>query len=77
MEELDGTRNIKAQLSDLLDDYVWVGDEMDQPWMKGGSYMVTRPHPDVYRKQEPGLSGGSTECDRAGLSHRSVTEWRK
>jgi deferrochelatase/peroxidase EfeB len=38
----DGTRNIKAEQTDLLDDYVWVGDEADQPWMKGGSYLVAR-----------------------------------
>jgi deferrochelatase/peroxidase EfeB len=38
----DGTRNIKAQQTDLLDDYVWVGQETDQGWMKGGSYLVAR-----------------------------------
>jgi deferrochelatase/peroxidase EfeB len=38
----DGMRNIKSQQTKLLDDYVWVGDEADQPWMKGGSYLVTR-----------------------------------
>ncbi len=38
----DGTRNIKSQQTDLLDDYVWVGDETDQAWMKGGSFLVTR-----------------------------------
>jgi deferrochelatase/peroxidase EfeB len=38
----DGTRNIKAQQTDLLDDYVWVGHETDQPWMQGGSYLVAR-----------------------------------
>jgi deferrochelatase/peroxidase EfeB len=38
----DGTRNIKSQHTDLLDDFVWVGDEADQAWMKGGSYLVTR-----------------------------------
>ena len=38
----DGTRNIKAQQTDLLDDYVWVGDETDQRWMRGGSYLVAR-----------------------------------
>ena len=38
----DGTRNIKAQSVDDLDRFVWVGDETDQPWMKGGSYVVTR-----------------------------------
>ncbi|HVX21827.1 MAG TPA: iron uptake transporter deferrochelatase/peroxidase subunit [Acidimicrobiales bacterium] len=38
----DGTRNIKAQQTDLLDKYVWVGDETDQDWLKGGSYLVAR-----------------------------------
>jgi deferrochelatase/peroxidase EfeB len=38
----DGTRNIKAEQTDLLHDYVWVGRETDQPWMRGGSYLITR-----------------------------------
>jgi deferrochelatase/peroxidase EfeB len=38
----DGTRNIKAQQRDLLDDYVWVGKESDQRWMRGGSYLISR-----------------------------------
>jgi deferrochelatase/peroxidase EfeB len=38
----DGTRNIKAQQSDLLGDYVWVGQEAGQAWMNGGSYLVAR-----------------------------------
>jgi len=38
----DGTRNIKAQQTDLMDSYVWVGDETDQPWLRGGSYLVAR-----------------------------------
>ncbi len=38
----DGTRNIKAQQTELLDKYVWVGDEADQDWMQGGSYLVAR-----------------------------------
>jgi deferrochelatase/peroxidase EfeB len=38
----DGTRNIKVENNSDLDDYVWVGDETDQPWMKGGSYLVVR-----------------------------------
>jgi deferrochelatase/peroxidase EfeB len=38
----DGTRNIKAQQTDLLDDYVWVGNDADQVWMAGGSYLVAR-----------------------------------
>jgi deferrochelatase/peroxidase EfeB len=38
----DGTRNIKAQQTDLMNDYVWVGKEADQPWMRNGSYLVAR-----------------------------------
>jgi deferrochelatase/peroxidase EfeB len=38
----DGTRNIKAEQRDLLDDYVWVGKDADQPWMRGGSYLISR-----------------------------------
>jgi deferrochelatase/peroxidase EfeB len=38
----DGTNNIKAENADELDDFVWVGEETDQPWMAGGSYLVAR-----------------------------------
>ena len=38
----DGTRNIRADQSDLLDQYVWIGDVTDQPWLKGGSYLAAR-----------------------------------
>jgi deferrochelatase/peroxidase EfeB len=38
----DGTNNIKDQDAADFDDYVWVGDETDQAWMKGGSYLVAR-----------------------------------
>jgi deferrochelatase/peroxidase EfeB len=38
----DGTNNIKAEQSTDLDRFVWVGDETDQPWMKGGTYLVAR-----------------------------------
>jgi len=38
----DGTRNIKAEQTRLMDDYVWVGKETDQPWLRGGSYLVSR-----------------------------------
>lgn len=37
----DGTRNIHGERS-LLDKYVWVGDDTDQPWMRDGSYLVAR-----------------------------------
>jgi deferrochelatase/peroxidase EfeB len=38
----DGTRNIKAEQADLLNQHVWVGRETDQPWLRGGSYLVAR-----------------------------------
>ena len=38
----DGTRNIKAQDTELVDEYVWVGRESDQAWLRGGSYLVAR-----------------------------------
>jgi len=38
----DGTRNIKSEDAADFDDYVWVGGETDQPWMRGGSYLVAR-----------------------------------
>jgi deferrochelatase/peroxidase EfeB len=38
----DGTRNIKAEQARLMDDYVWVGRETDQPWLRGGSYLIAR-----------------------------------
>jgi deferrochelatase/peroxidase EfeB len=38
----DGTRNIKAGQASLMNDYVWVGRETDQPWLRGGSYLVAR-----------------------------------
>jgi deferrochelatase/peroxidase EfeB len=38
----DGTRNIKADQTRLLDDYVWAGSETGQPWLRGGSYLVVR-----------------------------------
>jgi deferrochelatase/peroxidase EfeB len=38
----DGTRNIRAEQTQLMDTYVWVGSETDQPWLRGGSYLVTR-----------------------------------
>jgi deferrochelatase/peroxidase EfeB len=38
----DGTRNIKSESTSDFDRYVWVGDETDQSWMRGGSYLVAR-----------------------------------
>jgi deferrochelatase/peroxidase EfeB len=38
----DGTRNIKAEQTKLMDEHVWVGPESDQPWLRGGSYLVSR-----------------------------------
>ena len=38
----DGTRNIETADDALMNQYVWVGDDTDQAWMKGGSYLVSR-----------------------------------
>ena len=38
----DGTANIKAEDPSVAKEWVWVGDETDQPWMKGGSDLVSR-----------------------------------
>jgi deferrochelatase/peroxidase EfeB len=38
----DGTRNVKAEQASLMNEYVWVGRETDQPWLRGGSYLVAR-----------------------------------
>jgi deferrochelatase/peroxidase EfeB len=38
----DGTANIKAEERRDVDEFVWVGDDGDQAWMSGGSYLVTR-----------------------------------
>lgn len=38
----DGTNNIKEEDESSLDSYVWVGDETEQSWMRGGTYLVCR-----------------------------------
>jgi len=38
----DGTRNIRAEQADLMNDYVWAGPEGGAPWLRGGSYLVAR-----------------------------------
>ena len=38
----DGTRNIETVDDALMNQHVWVGDDTDQAWMKGGSYLVSR-----------------------------------
>jgi len=38
----DGTNNVKAEDHGDLNRFVWVGQETDQPWMRGGSYLVAR-----------------------------------
>jgi deferrochelatase/peroxidase EfeB len=37
----DGTANIKAEDTEAMDRFVWVGNE-GPAWMRGGSYLVTR-----------------------------------
>ncbi|WP_370617441.1 iron uptake transporter deferrochelatase/peroxidase subunit [Mumia sp. Pv 4-285] len=38
----DGTMNVKSEDREALTDHVWVGDDTDQAWMAGGSYLVAR-----------------------------------
>ena len=38
----DGTRNIETADDDLMNQHVWVGNEGEQAWMRGGSYLVSR-----------------------------------
>ena len=38
----DGTDNLLAQDTAGFDHFVWVGDDTDQPWMVGGTYLVAR-----------------------------------
>jgi deferrochelatase/peroxidase EfeB len=38
----DGTRNIAGDDRALMDQHVWVGEDTDQAWMRGGSYLVAR-----------------------------------
>ncbi|HEY1571459.1 MAG TPA: iron uptake transporter deferrochelatase/peroxidase subunit [Pseudonocardiaceae bacterium] len=38
----DGTRNIRSDQKDLLDQYVWIGEDSDQEWLRGGTYLVAR-----------------------------------
>ena len=38
----DGTNNIKSEDKAALEQFVWVGAETDQAWMRGGSYLVSR-----------------------------------
>jgi deferrochelatase/peroxidase EfeB len=38
----DGTNNIHADDPGAVDDHVWVAEEADQDWMRGGSYLVAR-----------------------------------
>ncbi len=38
----DGTLNVKAEQTDDVTTYVWVGPDDDQAWLAGGSYLVAR-----------------------------------
>jgi deferrochelatase/peroxidase EfeB len=38
----DGTNNLRGEDVAALDEHVWVGADADQPWMRGGSYLVSR-----------------------------------
>ena len=38
----DGTNNLKAEVDADMRRHVWVGEETDQPWLRGGTYLVAR-----------------------------------
>ena len=38
----DGTNDIKAENAVDMNRFVWVGDDADQPWLAGGSYLIAR-----------------------------------
>jgi len=38
----DGTNNLVGSDQKAMDRYVWVGDETDQAWLRGGTYLVAR-----------------------------------
>ncbi|GAA1197381.1 Dyp-type peroxidase [Pseudonocardia alaniniphila] len=38
----DGTNNIRNNDASALNQFVWVGNGADQPWMRGGAYLVAR-----------------------------------
>jgi deferrochelatase/peroxidase EfeB len=38
----DGTDNLVADDPGSFERFVWVGEETDQPWLRGGSYLVAR-----------------------------------
>ena len=72
----DGTRNVKAEDTALLDDHVWVaaGAAPEEAWMEGGSYLVARRirmHIEIWdrtslREQEALI--GRTKSEGAPLS---------
>jgi deferrochelatase/peroxidase EfeB len=72
----DGTRNVKAEDTTLLDDHVWVsaGTAPAEAWMEGGSYLVARRirmHIEIWdrtslREQEALI--GRTKSEGAPLS---------
>ncbi|HEY7267770.1 MAG TPA: iron uptake transporter deferrochelatase/peroxidase subunit [Solirubrobacterales bacterium] len=38
----DGTRNLRAEDTEAMQRFVWLGEGDDVPWMANGTYMVTR-----------------------------------
>lgn len=75
----DGTANILANDAPALDSYVWAGAD-DQPWMRGGSYLVARKIAmiveswDRVRLEEQDRIVGRTKGEGAPLSHPSGRE---
>jgi len=38
----DGTKNLRAEDTEAMSEFVWLGEGDDVPWMADGTYMVTR-----------------------------------
>ena len=66
----DGTRNIKAEQTQLMDEHVWVGPESDQPWLRGGSYLVSRKIRMFVENWDRDYLQGSAERHRPGQGVR-------
>lgn len=42
MGMLDGTRNVRSEDTNVLNEQIWVPSNSDQAWMTGGTYLVAR-----------------------------------
>ncbi len=70
----DGTNNIHADDTGAVDDHVWVAEEADQDWMRGGSYLVARKiRMEIEHWDADPLSDQETIFGRAKVSGAPLT----